>query len=153
MISGTVVDLHGAVIPGAKIGLIDRVGSKRLTITNTEGDFRFANLPSGDYRLEISSALFKMFVVEDLLISGDMHFEKAFVLEVENGIEIVGELVVSGEPIVCEDSPKISDQIEMPKLMDLPLPARTFTMGLFPGVAEKLKDEKPAKRSKKKLPK
>jgi hypothetical protein len=54
-ISGTVKDVTGAVIPGAKILLVNQDNAgQRSSLSNGEGYFYFAAVQAGTYRLEIS---------------------------------------------------------------------------------------------------
>jgi hypothetical protein len=65
----------------------------------------------------------------------------------------MGVVGIAEEEIHHDDPPNVSDEIELPKLIDLPSSPRFVTMGLFPGIVEKPEEKKPAKKSKKKLPK
>lgn len=63
--SGTVTDMLGAAIPGARVQL--RGASKKITretVTDENGVFRFSKLPFGTYELEITSTNFKKTIVK-----------------------------------------------------------------------------------------
>ena len=55
-VSGAVTDVTGAIIPNASIVLHSiKEGSRRTTRSNAQGQFAFAGVPSGQYRIEVSS--------------------------------------------------------------------------------------------------
>lgn len=59
-ISGSVTDATGAVIPRAEVKLVETAsGKSRKSITNDRGDFDFAGLQPGTYRIEVSSPGFQ----------------------------------------------------------------------------------------------
>jgi len=55
-VDGTVTDPSGAVIPGASVGIENRVtGYKRTMNTDANGSFRFDNIPPNKYALSVSA--------------------------------------------------------------------------------------------------
>lgn len=55
-VDGTVTDPSGAVIPGASVGIENRVtGYKRTVNTDANGSFRFDNIPPNKYALSVSA--------------------------------------------------------------------------------------------------
>jgi Ca-activated chloride channel homolog len=58
VISGTVVDAGGAVMPGATVSL--RIGQRveRTTVTDARGEFRFENVNAGSYEIDVALAGF-----------------------------------------------------------------------------------------------
>src|SRR5262249_55081867 len=55
-LSGTVTDQSGAVIPGANITLTNQLsGDIRRTVSNSDGVFAFAAVPTGDYTITIEA--------------------------------------------------------------------------------------------------
>ena len=55
-LQGTVTDATGAVVPGASVGIENRVtGYKRTTNTDANGIFRFDNIPPNNYALSVSA--------------------------------------------------------------------------------------------------
>lgn len=60
MLTGVVMDQVGAVIPGAKITLINEVSNETVKASSSEdGDFKYSNLVAGKYTLEIEAAGFQ----------------------------------------------------------------------------------------------
>src|SRR5687768_6035309 len=59
-IRGPVTDPSGAVITGAKVTVRNEdTGLTRVSDTNSEGLYSFAELPVGSYRVEVEQAAFK----------------------------------------------------------------------------------------------
>src|SRR5262249_15299190 len=55
-LSGTVTDQSGAVIPHANISLKNQLsGDTRRTVSNSEGVFAFAAVPTGEYTVTIEA--------------------------------------------------------------------------------------------------
>lgn len=151
-VTGTVTDLYGAVVPGALVLLKSTSTElKRSTVTNVEGVFQFAFVDAGEYNLEIASTGFKKHVAEKVGIFADYKFEKDIVLQIDEGFELVGELIVAGEPLACDERTQVSDQIETRKTIDLPISRDKIkiTMGLIPGVLPQQNTEKPKPKPKK----
>jgi hypothetical protein len=58
-VTGTVVDPNGAVVSGATVAISNPVtGYKRTTNTDTDGSFRFNDVPPNDYQLAVSATGF-----------------------------------------------------------------------------------------------
>lgn len=56
MISGTIVDDQGQVLPGATVTLIDELTSQpRTLVSDSRGDFRWLGLRPGTYTLRSST--------------------------------------------------------------------------------------------------
>src|SRR5262244_4488246 len=54
-LSGTVTDPSGAVVPNANITLKNQLsGDLRRTVSNSEGVFAFASVPTGEYTVTIA---------------------------------------------------------------------------------------------------
>src|SRR5271170_2550782 len=59
-INGTVTDPSGAVIPGAKVSILNPVsGYTRSTVTDGAGRYQFNNIPFSPYHLTVSAAGFE----------------------------------------------------------------------------------------------
>lgn len=68
-IHGTVLDAAGAVIPGAKVTVIQTAtGQIRTTVSNSDGSYVLPNLPVGPYKLEVSGHGFKDYVQSGILL-------------------------------------------------------------------------------------
>lgn len=81
LLTGTVYDTTGGVMPGAAIALEDATQMKYTATTDVTGRFAFSNVPPGHYTLEASLAGFKSLRQEfDLNASRD--WDRAITLQV-----------------------------------------------------------------------
>jgi hypothetical protein len=57
---GTVTDIHDAMVPGANVTVTDvNTNIQRSAKTNESGNYVFANLPGGTYRVDVELVGFK----------------------------------------------------------------------------------------------
>jgi len=71
-IVGFVKDPSGAIVPGAKITLIESATNTRLfATTNQNGEFQFPQLPPASYLLAVEAAGFKKATVASLVVQVD----------------------------------------------------------------------------------
>src|SRR3954463_14750505 len=71
-VTGAVNDSSGAVIRNARITLSNPgTGVARQSVSNDAGNFRFLQLPVGAYTIEVSSAGFKTFRREGIIVETD----------------------------------------------------------------------------------
>ncbi len=72
-ITGTVEDNNGAVVPGARVALTGRTDSVEQVVTSDAGgEFAFADLPGGTYRLTVTAADMGPFVSPEIRLgAGD----------------------------------------------------------------------------------
>src|SRR5215213_4873994 len=69
-IAGTITDQNGAVIVGAEVIIISQATSEERTIiTDTAGNFAFAFLAPGIYRVSIAAKGFNSFVAKTVFVS------------------------------------------------------------------------------------
>lgn len=69
-IVGRVIDPSGAVLPGVTVDLRGEPGVQRTTVTDGNGEFRFAQLPAGRYILTFSLQGFSQLSREVLAVPG-----------------------------------------------------------------------------------
>src|SRR5712692_1168956 len=83
VISGSVEDTTGAVIPGAAVSAIQSQTSQRFeAVTDAQGRFSFPRLPVGNYRLEAGRQGFRRFVSEAVRLDADQTRQASVVLQV-----------------------------------------------------------------------
>jgi hypothetical protein len=71
-ITGTVTDPSGAVVPDAKVTVINEAeGSARELTTNTSGVFTAPNLTVGTYRVRVNAPGFTQFETPDLILNAN----------------------------------------------------------------------------------
>ncbi len=91
---GQVKDIAGAVIVGATVTLIGEDKQIRPTQTNQSGEFRFTNLPVGNYTVRAENAGFSLFENTEIAVSAGQNALLEIILNVA-GVET--EVVVSDE--------------------------------------------------------
>src|ERR1044071_2776110 len=70
LITGTVKDASGAVVPGAQVTAIHlATNTSYQTTTTASGDFTVASLPVGDYRVRVENTGFKTHIANDLVVA------------------------------------------------------------------------------------
>ncbi|SEG70386.1 Carboxypeptidase regulatory-like domain-containing protein [Bryocella elongata] len=98
-VGGEVTDIDGALIPNAKVTLINaRTGETHTeSVTDQAGAYRFERVPAGTYRVHISAKGFSPWKVKDF----DVAPQQAVILErVELGVE---EITTAVTAITVED--------------------------------------------------
>ncbi len=95
-ISGTILDSNENVVPGALVKLLSLTGSVVQTrISGTNGEFQFADLPEGSYKLRVSGPDMAAFTSEEIpLHSGEFRIAPPITLAVSGGETSV---VVNGD--------------------------------------------------------
>ena len=140
---GTVTDPNGSVVPAAIVSVAnEQTGTNRRTgTTNESGDYVFASLTPGSYRVTVEAANFKKSVKENIRLNVGETQEFDFTLEVGASQEIV--TVTSDEPLVETSTSKIGGQISQEELLELPSVNRNFIgfVGLLPGVVPNISTE------------
>jgi hypothetical protein len=69
VITGTVKDASGAVVPGAQVTAIQvSTNASYRTNSTTSGDFTVPSLPVGNYQLRVENAGFKTYVGNDIVV-------------------------------------------------------------------------------------
>ena len=70
VITGTVKDASGAVVPGAQVTAIQTsINASYKTNTTTSGDFTVPSLPVGNYQVRVESKGFKTHVANDVVVA------------------------------------------------------------------------------------
>ncbi|MGH9728174.1 MAG: carboxypeptidase regulatory-like domain-containing protein [Candidatus Acidiferrales bacterium] len=70
-LSGVVTDASGAVVPGAQVQIVNTgTGAANSTTTDDEGKYEFADLPAGNYRLQIHMNGFQTSVIQGVSLGG-----------------------------------------------------------------------------------
>jgi hypothetical protein len=124
-IVGTATDSTGAVIPQAKVTVVNAdTGAARNVNTNENGGYVVLQLQPGNYRLNATATGFKRYDVTSIVLPVnqtlrvDIHFE---VGEVSQQLEVTA----AGALIESETS-SLGQVIERQNIVDLPLNGRNF---------------------------
>ncbi len=140
---GEVLDPSGAVVPGATVSIANQeTGLNRRSVTTSEsGDYVFASLTPGLYRITVEAAGFKKSVKEDVRLNVGETQEFKFSMETGGAQETV--TVTTEEPLVDVSTSKIGGQISQQELTELPSVNRNFIgfVGLLPGVVPNISTE------------
>jgi hypothetical protein len=134
-IRGTVTDPSGGVIAGAKVTVKNEdTGLTRVSETNSEGIYSFAELPVGSYRVEVEQAAFKSAVRSRITLNVADTRAVDVQLETGNISEVVDvEVAAVAVKTVGAD---VSGVVTGEQARELPLNGRNFMQLTFlqPGV-------------------
>jgi outer membrane receptor protein involved in Fe transport len=140
---GRVLDPNGAVVPSVTVSIANQQTglNRRTASTDESGNYVFASLTPGLYRITVEATGFKKSVKENVKLDVGEAQEFDFNLEVGGSQEIVN--VTAEEPLVDSSSSKISGHISEQELIELPSINRNFIgfVGLVPGVVPNISTE------------
>ena len=125
-ISGVVTDAHGAVIPNAKVTLINqKTKLKKVTATGDNGSFQFSTVSPDTYLVIANNEFFKISSTEAFKVGPNEKINILISLE-PKGITIEHCLICNDEtkPIISTRS-KVSDKLDLLKLQNQPDPGTT----------------------------
>ena len=124
-IAGSVQDPSGAVLPGASIVVAQaETGQKFTGISNSAGEYLFAQLPVGVYSVTASAQNFKQSVLQRLEIHAGDRLRHDFMLELGDEREILTIQADVGN--VQLESAEIRDVVGQQQMANLPLKGRQF---------------------------
>jgi Carboxypeptidase regulatory-like domain len=123
LLTGTVVDPSGAVVPGAQVVCQNTgTGLKSMVTTNEQGVFRFPDLPIGDYEVIVSHAGFQTLARTGLqLLTGHSVDLR---LELSVGATQQTVQVSAAAPVVQTTSSVMQTTIDSRNMRNLPLNGR-----------------------------
>ena len=134
ILSGTVEDQNGAVVPGVSITVQNRSTSfERQVETNDSGSFTFPLLPPGTYAVTARRDGFTPVEVQNVVLNvGD---QKALQIQLKAG-DINAEVQVISEAPLINESPAVATVVDRQFVGRLPLNGRSFQslILLTPGV-------------------
>lgn len=142
VITGTVTDTSGAVIPGAKV-VVRNMGTaeERVVETNSSGFYVAYSLPIGTYEVEATARGFKKTTRSNIRL--DVADRLAINLSMPVG-EISETIAVTAEaPVVETEKGDVGYSVETKQMTDLAVNGRTFTqlLQLVPGSSRTMGDE------------
>lgn len=122
---GTVLDASGAVVPHANITLTNvATNVTQSTVTSESGDFRFAIVPVGQYRLVAEQSGFKSTILENLSVVLGQTAQADLRLSVAGASEKID--VTSQVATVQTQSGAVEGVVETADVVNLPLNGRNF---------------------------
>ncbi len=124
-ITGTVTDPSGAVVPKARITVLNQATNAiRNAETNDDGDFTVALLPPGRYQVTVESAGFRKSIFSDINVDVDQTVRADFALEVGAATEEVR--VKDTPPAIQTDTSTLGQVVNNRLVQQLPLNERNF---------------------------
>ena len=126
-VSGDVNDNSGAVIPGAKVTLINSgTAAQRQVMTDSAGRFTATQLPAGRYEIRVEKDGFKMATVKDFVLNVGAEPTVKFTLDVGQVSQTVEVQAESVAPVETSKT-EVSNVIQEVQVRELPLNQRSFT--------------------------
>ena len=120
---GTVSDPSGAVIPDARVGLINLATNQRAqTASNQTGYYEFPFVVPGRYRVEVSAKGFKTFIRDEIAVLVDQRANLNVSLELGAAAEKVE--VTATTPLLGVETGSLGGVIGERDIIDLPLNTR-----------------------------
>jgi hypothetical protein len=117
---GTVHDAQGAAVPGATVTAVEtQTNISRSVVTNPSGNYVFANMKDGLYRVEAELTGFKKFSRDGVDVKVNSTVRVDVVLEVGNMEETVE--VIQETPLLQTDRADTGRTIEGRQVAELPL--------------------------------
>src|SRR6185369_12705153 len=122
-ITGSVTDGSGAVVPNAKVVILDlATNTPHETRTNSQGVYRVFGLSSGQYQVSVSQTGMNTAQINNVQVRGSDVVTANAVLKVASATEVVS--VSSEAPIINTEDQTISDTISSAAVIDLPRDSR-----------------------------
>jgi hypothetical protein len=136
-ISGTVTDMTGSAVPGAKVTVtVPATGLTRSSTTNDAGEYIVPLLGVGDYTVKVEEKGFQNGAANGIVLQTDEHRELNFKLSPET-VQVTVD--VSATPVAIQTTdPSLGQVITSQQVADLPLNGRDFVQlaTLTPGTAQ-----------------
>ena len=124
-ITGTVIDPSRAVVPQAKITVLNMdTNAVRDALTNDDGDYTVALLPVGRYRVSVEKPGFAKSFYSDVALDVDQTVRVDFALEV--GLAASEVEVKDTPPLVQTDTSTLGQVLNGRQVQELPLNERNF---------------------------
>src|SRR5581483_2677640 len=133
LLTGTVKDPSGAVVPNAKLTLLSAAGEERMINAGEDGSYRFPLLPPGVYTLTVTAEGFQAYKATGISIRITESTELSPALTVAGAATSVD--VTEEVPLVQTTSAATGRVISDAQIRELPLPTRNFQqlLTLSPG--------------------
>lgn len=133
VITGTIRDTSGAVVPGAEVTAVHQGTSfVRTAVSGATGRYLFPEMPVGPYEVTAELTGFRP-TTDDVVLGVSEDAVLDLVLQIETAST---EVIVRGNSVVETESSDLSFLIEQKTIEELPLNGRNYTdlMLLQPGV-------------------
>jgi hypothetical protein len=125
-INGTVTDPSGAAIPGANVvATEDATSVAHTTVTTTDGQFSFQDIPTGAYKVTVTAMGFQQFTISNLSVTAGNVYTVPVKLSV--GQQTTAVEVAAAALQVDTTTSMQSDTIPTAALQEIPLNGRDFS--------------------------
>ena len=130
-ITGVVTDPSGAVVPGAKVSIInEEQGMVRQADTGKSGTFSVPNLDVGTYRLRVSATSFAAYERTGLILSANQVLNVNVQLSLAQAVATV---LVTSRPVISTEATNLSNIKTSRDLAQLPSITRQLgDQGIYP---------------------
>lgn len=129
-VTGSVVDVNGAVIPNATVKLADKVRGQVFTTQTTDtGSYLYPNVPVGEYNITIEQGGFEK-ASKDVLVTLNQTTTLDATLQAAGGSTVV-DVIGGGDVIVQSDSSQLGASFTTRKVEDLPINGNTTNLALL----------------------
>ena len=135
---GTVIDTTGAVVPNAKVTLLNTgTGIASAMNTNNLGEYQFSKVQVGTFKITVEAKGFKSFTVTDLALTVGQRARIDAALVVGSQVETV-QVEASAAAVLQTDSSDINAVMSTTTLDDMPTNGRNYysLIGLQPGTSQ-----------------
>jgi carboxypeptidase family protein/TonB-dependent receptor-like protein len=125
-INGTVTDPSGAVVPNAEVKATEKLtGLEHKTLTTTEGQFAFQDIPVGAYKVAVVASGFSTYTVNDVEVTAGTIYTLPIKLSVGQATATVE---VSAAALTLDTTTQTQTMsITTREIQDIPLNGRDFT--------------------------
>jgi Carboxypeptidase regulatory-like domain/TonB dependent receptor len=135
IVSGTIVDPSGAVVPAAVVVLRNSAtGSQRTCSADAAGQYAFSALPAGHYQIEIVAPGFKPYQLTDVNVATSGTLTLDVQLELKSDAT---SIEVSADTVQIDlSTTQMGETITANKMSTVPLNGRSFTdlISIQPGI-------------------
>jgi hypothetical protein len=131
VLSGTVKDTSGALVPGATITLTNTQTNISQTLKSaSDGSYSFTNVPVGSYRLTVEQVGFRKYVQAGIVLQVNQAAKQDISLQVGTTAEVVE--VTENVSTIDTVTATLGSVETQKRIVDLPLVERdTFQLGLL----------------------
>src|SRR5689334_4182856 len=124
-ITGLITDASGAVIPAARINLVNGgTGMRYEAESNESGNYAFSNLPIGTYQMSVQKGGFSTATRNNITLVVSQIARLDFTLAVGNASETVE--ITATAPLLESSTASVGQLVETRAVSDLPLNGRNF---------------------------
>ena len=129
-IAGSVTETTGAVVPNAKVTILDlSTNTPHVTTSNSVGEYRVFGLRPGAYQVSVTAPGMGTTTINGVQLNGSDVVSANAVLKVASAAETVS--VTSEAPLVDTENQTISDTITSRAVIDLPRDSRNVYSFLY----------------------